>query len=253
MIKCGKSPDTFKKAYEIIELLDQDIVSIHNGFGFDLTRITAHVSFPNGTTIVDSIYNIDKYLKSGWSSISSASMLNDLDLPRKLNVDYMVVKLNKKYDVSKMLVCNIRDLNLHALVVEYISSCDRLFALAGISRSTFWDTIADNLGQIVFCYIASVSISINMGLDMSTVFSSVVIGGNSLHGSIIPMLMVYIDCCVSSRSIKFLCEKALIDRSKFPDAIETNNVVDSGEKVLMKDSTEYMYIIKGKSTLLNTA
>lgn len=40
-----------------------------------------------------------------------------------------------------------------------IGTCDRLFALAGISRSTFCNAIAGDLGHMVYCYTASVAIS----------------------------------------------------------------------------------------------
>lgn len=94
IIKVKDSTKMCEEAYKIIESLAPDIVNIHNGFGFDLKRIAVSSSqskllndkterrrlgnsrsgvywrLPNGTMIIDSMYDADKYLRAKWDSIS---------------------------------------------------------------------------------------------------------------------------------------------------------------------------------------
>lgn len=105
VINAKNSTRIYGIAYKILEKLSPDIVNIHNGFGFDLKRIAVHSSLSpmltetterrelgnsrswahgrlyNVTAIIDSMYDVDKYLRSKWESIFLASMAKSLWLP----------------------------------------------------------------------------------------------------------------------------------------------------------------------------
>ncbi|KAK1828581.1 hypothetical protein QBC39DRAFT_393079 [Podospora conica] len=148
VIKAKNSTRMCEIAYKILEELSPDIVNIYNSFGFDLKMIAVYSSLspiltdtterrrlgksrsgvywrlPNGTTIIDSMYDVDKYLRSKWVSISLANMAKTLRLPPKLDGVEIIVENNNDYDVSEILRYNM---------LTY----ERLFALVGTSRSTF--------------------------------------------------------------------------------------------------------------------
>lgn len=296
VIKVPNSTRMCEMAYDILEKLSPDIVNIHNGFGFDLKRIATHLAhssrlkdtterrrlgnsrsgvhwrLPNGTVVLDSMYDVDKYLRSDWHSISLANMSKTLGLPPKLDGVEMMVENTDDYDVTEMLRYNVRDSDLHALLVSAMKTPQRLFALAGTSRSTFWDAIAGNSGIMVYCYSTSVALSMGMTLDMSTVSGSderefeggfvmdpkpgcykgvVVIDGNSLYGSIMSKLGIYIDTCVSSVSLQGIAKKLSIERNMLPTSVKINDVMAYGDMILMRDETEYMCIKRRGRTLLS--
>lgn len=163
----------------------------------------------NVTIVIDSMYDIVKHLRSGWSSISLAIAAQELDLPNKLDGDIMMVENSSEYDVMKMLIYSVRDPDLHALVVRTMNSCERLFALAGACGSTMWDAIAGNSGKMVYCDTALFMVSKGYTVNMTNVYRSnersfvgelvmpprpgcykgaVVIDGNSLYGTVLSKL-----------------------------------------------------------------
>lgn len=141
IIKVKDSTKMCEEAYKIIESLSPDIVNIHNGFGFDLKRIAASSSqskllndkterrrlgnsrsgvywrLPNGTMIIDSMYDADKYLRAKWDSISLASMAKMLELPPKLDGVEMVVEKSDDYDVTEMMRYNVCAAKEYALEI----------------------------------------------------------------------------------------------------------------------------------------
>ncbi|KLU90724.1 hypothetical protein MAPG_10576 [Magnaporthiopsis poae ATCC 64411] len=217
---------------------------------------------PNGTVFNDSMYDVDKYLRSDWNSISLAHMAEVLDLPPKSDSDDMMVLLSDDYDVTNMMIYNTRDSDLHTLVPKNMAACGRLFALAGTSRSTFWDAVAGNSGVMVYCFTASVATSMGMSIDMSTVsnadersfkggFWVVVIDGYSLYGSIMSRLGIYIDRYVSGKTVAKIAEKMGVATDLMPKNVVVGDVLLHNEMIFMRDTTDYMCIICGGATLLS--
>ncbi|KAH4084917.1 hypothetical protein HBI38_236990 [Parastagonospora nodorum] len=185
----------------------------------------------------------------------------------------MMVENRDSYDVTKMLIYNVRDSDLHALVIS-IKTCDRLFALAGASRSTSWCAIAGSSGIMVYGYTASVAMSDGKTLDMSIVTASdemsfeggftlalragchrgvVVVDGNSLYGTIMSELSIYIDTCASSKTMLALVNKMLILKLEVLKRIDVDigDVIESGSHIFMRDKESYMCVKKGAKTLLS--
>ncbi|KAH4112713.1 hypothetical protein HBH70_226800 [Parastagonospora nodorum] len=173
----------------------------------------------------------------------------------------MMVENKDSYDVTKMLIYNVRDSDLHALVVS-IKTCDGLFALAGAS------------GIMVYGYTASVAMSDGKTLDMSIVTASdemsfeggftlalragchrgvVVVDGNSLYGTIMSELSIYIDTCASSKTMLALVNKMLILKLEVLKRIDVDigDVIESGSHIFMRDKESYMCVKKGAKTLLS--
>ena len=298
-IKAGTSANAVAKAYEILTVLSPDFVNIHNGFGFDLNVMATHsaladgltymfeerrlgntgsatyLRLPNGTSFVDSMYDIDKYLRKDWPSISLATVARVLDLPPKLDADEMSVERSESYNVTEMLRYNIRDSDLHAWVIKQMRTCERYFMLAGTSRSTIWDAIAGNTGNMMFCYQQSLAMSQGACLDLSRSVGVderefeggfvlepkpgcykgvVVIDGNSLYGSIMSKLGIFIDRCASSDSPLGLAHK--LDRDLDAELhlelerVEEDDVIEYADLILMRSKDTYMCVKKGRQTML---
>lgn len=88
VIKAGTPEEAVEKAYEVVSMLSPDFVCIHNGFGFNLKRMTVHSSmndalsclfetrrlgnsemgtvlkFSNRAMTVDLMFYMDKYTRS---------------------------------------------------------------------------------------------------------------------------------------------------------------------------------------------
>jgi len=138
----------------------------HNGFRFDLKHIatcsalTTKISLTfkqrrlgntataiywrlkDRISFVDSMYDIDKYLRKDWPSIGLASLARIPGLPPKLDAGEMRIERSDSYDVTNTFVYIARDSGLHVWVIRSMRTCERYFMLAYTSRSTTWDTIA---------------------------------------------------------------------------------------------------------------
>lgn len=295
-IKAGTSSNAVKKTYEILNMLNPDFVNIHNGFGFDLKHIACHAAFldgisdtfekrrlgntgtaiywklENGISFVDSMYDIDKYLRKDWPSISLASVASILELPPKLDADEMMVENSESYDVTDMLIYNARDSDLHAWVVKKMRTCERYFMLAGTSRSAIWDAIAGNTGQMMFCLQESVAMSLNFSLDLSKSSGVderefeggfvldpepgcykgvVVIDGNSLYGSIMSKLGIFIDRCTSSRSAHGLAARLDRDVEHVLEQVRVDDVVEHEDLILMRTNDTFLAVQRGPPTITN--
>lgn len=295
-VKANTSANAIRQAYEILNSLSPDFVNIHNGFGFDLKHIASHSALTdgicntfekrrlgntgsaihwrlkNGISIVDSMYDIDKYLRKDWPSISLASVAAILELPPKLDADEMMIENSDSYDVTNMLVYNARDSDLHAWVVRKMRTCERYFMLAGTSRSTIWDAIAGNTGQMMFCFQESVAMSLNSCLDLSRSSGVderefeggfvlepkagcykgvVVIDGNSLYGSIMAKLGIFIDRCASSSSAPDLARKLDRDVVGALELVRVGDVVEHGDLILMRSEDSFMSVKRGGPTMLS--
>ncbi|KIW76862.1 hypothetical protein Z517_09306 [Fonsecaea pedrosoi CBS 271.37] len=78
-------------------------------------RAHGHVREQNGISVMDSMYNVDKYLPWDWVSIFP-KMAEVLNLPLKLDVDEMMIRPRDDYDVIQMLIYKTRDSDLHAAI-----------------------------------------------------------------------------------------------------------------------------------------
>ncbi|KAI8930483.1 hypothetical protein NX059_012433 [Plenodomus lindquistii] len=233
-------------ADEIIKHFASDFITVHDGFGFDLKKIAAHSAsveylgkkterrrlgnngsrffwrFSAGTMVVDPIYVVDMYLRSGWSSISLAAPVKGLGLPPKLEGDNTRGQNTNHYDVTKISIYNMRNSDLYALVIKSRKTSERLYTLAGILRNAMWDAIAGNTRHMVHCYNTSMAVSMNRSLNTSTVDNSdnwefkggfviepvlgcyngvIVIDDNLLYSSIVSKVGIKIDRCVPSKDL----------------------------------------------------
>ena len=294
-IKVTSSTRAVEKAYEILTSLSPDFVNVHNGFGFDLKVMATHCAssstightfeerklgntgnaiywrIPNGTTFVDSMYDIDKYLRKDWTSMSLASVARVLDLPPKLDVNDMAVEITDEYDVTEMAEYNVRDSDLHAWVIKRMRTCERYFMLAGTSRSTIWDAVAGNTGNMMFCFQQSVALSQGSCLDLSKTLGTderefeggfvlepkpgcykgvVVIDGNSLYGSIMSRLGIFIDRCASSSTARGLAHKLGRDVEQELGFVDVGDVVESRDLIMMRSDDAFLCVVKGGPTML---
>ncbi|KAJ6038386.1 DNA polymerase family B domain-containing protein [Penicillium canescens] len=165
-----------------------------------------------------------------WNSISLSHMAYQLGLPPKLDSRTMMIdpKTND-YDLTQMIIYNCRDSDLHALVSRHprMKIPETICLLAGTSRSTIWDAIANNTGLMDFRLIQSTSMSFGMCLDLSRTFGVdetdfegdfvlepepycfkgvIQIDGNSLYGSLLAKIGIFIDRCARSTTVEELEE-----------------------------------------------
>lgn len=295
-LKAGTSEMAVQKVYELLNELSPDFVNVHNGFGFDLHRIATHATnlvgtcntfesrrlgnsgtaiywrLKNGVSFVDSMYDIDKYLRKDWPSIGLGKVADILGLPPKLDADEMMIKPSDTYDVTDMLIYNSRDSDLHAWLVKTMNTCERYFMLAGTSRSIIWDAIAGNTGNMMFCYQSSVALSKGACLDLSRNEDAderefeggfvlepkpgcykgvVVIDGNSLYGSIMGKLGIFINTCASSRTSLGLAHKLGRDIVRVLEDVEVGDVVEYENLILMRSDDSFMCVIKSGPTMLS--
>lgn len=135
-------------------------------------------------------------------------------MPPKLDGVEMSINLSDSYNVTKILTCTIRDSGLHARLAMEMSMCVNLCIIAATSRSSIRDVIAGNTGLMAYNCTASTAISRGVNMDLSSSALSderevegefvwtpksgcykgvVVIDGNSLYGSIITKIGIFIN------------------------------------------------------------
>ena len=131
-IKACTSAGAARKVYEILNALSHDLVNFNNSFSFDRKHVVAHSAptgglsyktdkrrrgndkmaiywrLKNGIAFVDSMYDIDKYLRKDWPSISITRAASRLDLPPKLDAAEMIVESLDEYNITDMLFYNAR-------------------------------------------------------------------------------------------------------------------------------------------------
>ncbi|TAQ85617.1 hypothetical protein B7494_g6071 [Chlorociboria aeruginascens] len=197
--------------------------------------------------------------------------VQDLDKLPKLEVDNMQVEVSESYSVTKMLVYNVRDSDLHPLVAKEMRTCQRYFALAGASRSSTWHAITGNTGTMIYCCKASFALSKGYSLDLGLTTGAdklefeggfvvepkpgcykgaIVIDRNSLYSSIIATLDIYIDRCSSAVLVEALSEKVGCNMKELADSLEIDRVVENDKFVMMRTNTAWMCIRKGGSMFL---
>jgi DNA polymerase elongation subunit (family B) len=229
---------------------------------------------PYGIMCIDSMYYTDKTARKSWNSISLGYMANELGLPPKLDSGTMMIDPTKSYDLTQMIIYNCRDSDLHALVPRHprMKIPESICLLAGTSRSTIWDAIANNTGLMDFCLIQSTAMSYGLCLDLSrtmgvdeTEFEGgfvlepepgcykgvIQIDGNSLYGSLMAKIGIFIDRCARSSTIEGLKQKTNCDMPMTMHEMECGDVVESEKIVGMRDEDGYLAIVRGPPTMLS--
>lgn len=298
LAKVGSGAEAVAAAYKFLEAINPDFVNIHNGFGFDLKHMAASCAhmkpisdtfeekrlgnmgsgifwrLPNGTMCIDSMYYTDKVLRKDWNSISLGYMADWLGLPPKLDSGTMMIEPNDDYDLTQMIVYNCRDSDLHALVPRHaeMKMLEFICFLAGTSRGTILDSIANNTGWMDFCLLQSEAMVMGVCLDLSKTLGAdenqfeggfvlepepgcykgvIQIDGNSLYGSLMSKIGIFIDRCARSKTIEGLKLKIRMDVPKEMCLMEIGDVVENDKMVGMRDEHGYLVSIKGPPTLLS--
>ncbi len=294
-VKANSSAHAVMLAYKFLDAVNADFVTIHNGFNFDVRHMACacaeidglsdtfeerrlgNVGFgvfwrlTNGTMCVDTMYYVDKNTRSDWSSLSLARMAERFDLPPKLDPKTMSLDTRVSNDMTQMIVYNCRDSDLHVWVAESLDMCARICTLAGASRSTLWDSVANNTGVMTFCMIQSVCMSLHLHLDLSRSTGTdeksleggyvlepvpgcyrgvIVIDGNSLYGSIMSSLGVFTDRCASSSTVEGLCSKMRVNTPPGLNLMEIGHIVWNEEMIGMRTPHEYLGVVRGGATVL---
>ncbi|KAK6436907.1 hypothetical protein LTR95_006911, partial [Oleoguttula sp. CCFEE 5521] len=132
ILKADDDGDAVRKAYEILDVLSPDFVSIHNGFNFDLRSIGCKAvgqvaientieerrlgnvgvgvfwSLTNGSMIVDTMYTANKISRSEWTSFALDKMCRVFDLPSKLDSGAMKIPVSDHADLTEILQDGLR-------------------------------------------------------------------------------------------------------------------------------------------------
>lgn len=295
-VKADSSQHAVEIAYSILNSISADFINIHNGFGFDLKilacagamstlvgdtfderrlgNVGTGISWrlKNGSMFTDSLYTTDKKSRSDFTSLALDAMAKQLDLPRKVNSDSMAIAPSDDYNMNKMADYNTRDSDMHVWVSKRTTMCERMCKLAGSSRSTMWDAIADNTGVMTFCLMQSVAISTGKMLDLGRDTTGaedrkfkggyvekpvpgcyqgvVMMDGNSLYGSLMSQLGIFIDRCASAPSLE---ELSMIMDQVFPASAHEmmyDDVMWTDTMKLMRTETAYIGVIRGEETVL---
>ena len=227
----------------------------------------------NGSMIVDSIYNADKTSRSDWSGLSLASMCAKFDLPQKLDSGRMDIDPKSSYDHAPMLKYNCRDADMHVWLAKCMMMCERTCVLAGTARSTIWDSVANNTGVMTFSMIQSVALSMGSMLDLGRntsitddmkfegghvvepvpgyYYGVVMIDGNSLYGSLMYHLQIFIDRCTSAYSTRKLRELLTDPLPEGADEMSIDDMIWNEHMILMRTSNRYIAVLQGDPTMLS--
>ncbi|XP_044715186.1 DNA polymerase family B domain-containing protein [Hirsutella rhossiliensis] len=226
----------------------------------------------NGTMIVDSMYTAGTEPTSNWPSLSLAKMSERFDLPPKMDSGTMSIKVSDTVDVTDIVEYNARDADLHVWLPKNMLMCERLCTLAGVARSTMWDAIANNTAVMMFCLQQSEALKRGMILDLGRNTSVTddakyeggfvvtpapgcyegvaMLDGNSLYGSVMKHLQIYVDRCVSAPTIEALRKKTAVHLPENVDEVETEKVVWNKEVIVMRTKRTYISVLQGEETLL---
>jgi hypothetical protein len=165
-------------------------VNIHNGFNFDVKVMAtaAALEYPitgtfekrrlgnvgdgvfwrlmNGSMIVDSMYTASRDASETWKSLSLARMCATFDLPPKLDASTMKIPIIDDIDITDVVVYNARDADLHVWLAKRMLMCERMCMIAGMGRTTLWESVANNTDVMGFCLEQSVALSMYMMIDL---------------------------------------------------------------------------------------
>lgn len=226
----------------------------------------------NGTMVVDSMYTAATEPTSNWPSLALAKMSEKFDLPPKMDSGTMSIKVSEMADVTDIIEYNARDADLHVWLPKNMLMCERLCTLAGVARSTMWDAIANNTAVMMFCLQQSEALKRGMILDLSrntTVTDDAkyeggfvvtpmpgcyqgvaMLDGNSLYGSLMKHLQIYVDRCISAPTIEALRKKTPVDLPDNVEMVEEKKVVWNKEVIVMRTKRTYISVLQGEETLL---
>lgn len=298
LVKVNSGAEAVLASYRFLEAINPDFVNIHNGFGFDLKHMAAVCAemdgisdtfeerrlgnvgvgifwrLPYGIMCIDSMYYTDKTARKDWVSISLGHMANELDLPPKLDSGTMMIDPMKDYDLTQMIVYNCRDSDLHALIPRHadMKMPEFICSLAGASRSTIWDSIANNTGLMDFCVLQSTAMAAGVCLDLSRTVGTdengfeggfvlepvpgcykgvIQIDGNSLYGSLMAKVGIFIDRCARSNTVPGLESKMDAKMPAAMEKMEVGDVIENADVVGMRNEDGYMAVYKGGPTMLS--
>lgn len=228
----------------------------------------------NGCMLVDTMYTAMKTSRPGqWSSFGLAHMGGVMDLPPKLDVGGMEIRESDDYDVTDMLVYNSRDSDLHAWLAKEMNLCEMLTMFASVDKSCVQDSISNNVGIMVFCVQQSVCISSGLCLDLSSTSDSderriegglvldpvpgvykgvIMIDGNSLYGTIMSELGIFVDRCASSPTLVGLSQKMGVQLPTTADTLQVGDISTNDAAVVMRTKSVYLGIVRGGPTILST-
>lgn len=184
---------------------------------------------------------------SNWLSLALAKINKRFDLPPNMHSGTMSIIPSNAIDVTNIIKYNARDSDLYAWLAKNILMCERLCTLAGISRGTIWDAIANNTSVMMFCLQQSMALKTGLVLDLSRNISVLddakykggfvvtskpgcysgvaMLNGNFLYGSIIKHLQIYVDRCVFATNIELLKIKTAVELPKNIERVEDEKVV----------------------------
>lgn len=283
--------------YTILNEISADFINVHNGFGFDLKTLACAGSLSplvsdtfderrlgnvgtgiswrlkNGSMFTDSLYTTDKKSRGDFVSLSLDNMAKELGVPRKMDTDSMAIEPSDDYDMTNMAKYNTRDSDMHVWVCKRTTMCERMCKLAGSSRSTMWDAIADNTGVMTSCLMQSVAISKGKVLDLGRNASNtddrkfkggyvldplprcyqgiVMMDGNSLYGSLMSQLGIFIDRCTSAPSSEELSSNIGVVLPMDAYEMEPDDVIWTDSIIMMRTDETYIGIIRGEATMLS--
>ncbi|KAL9122241.1 MAG: hypothetical protein Q9187_001193 [Circinaria calcarea] len=296
VIKVSGNEEAVRVAYETLNSINADFVNIHNGFNFDLRCLAASCALDpiigptieerrlgnvgvgifwklkNGTMVVDSMYTASSEPTTNWPSLSLAKMGAKFDLPPKMDSGTMAIPVKETTNITNIVEYNARDSDLHAWLCKEMNMCERLCMLAGASRGTMWDSIANNTAVMMFCLEQSHALSKGMVLDLGKNTSVtddrkyeggfvvspvpgcyegvIMIDGNSLYGSLMKHLQIFVDRCVSASTIESLRVKTSAQLPEGVNDIRIGDVMWNNNVIAMRTKHTYISVLQGDETLL---
>lgn len=199
-------------------------------------------------------------------------MCRKSDLPVKLDSGTMRIPVSDEVDLTAILVYNARDSDMHAWLAQNMMMCERIGFLAGSSRSTLWDSVANNTGVMTFCLMQSVALPNNemLGLGRNTMntedqkfeggyvvsprpgcYKSVImIDGNSVYGSLMSKLQIFTDRCASGKNPIALQTKVDVPLPESMHKMPVGDVVWNEYVIVMRTRKSYIAVVQGGPTML---
>ena len=121
-IRVNVSSDAIVMTYRLLDAINPDFVSIHNGFNFDMRHVA------RSSTNIDKLLSTFEerrlgnsgvgvfwrlLLRSDWTSLSLANMCQKFGLPPKLDPNTIMIDERLDNDMLEIVVYNCRDADLH--------------------------------------------------------------------------------------------------------------------------------------------
>ncbi|XMA20914.1 hypothetical protein WAI453_013705 [Rhynchosporium graminicola] len=248
-IKANGSQHAVRIAYNILNKYSAEYVNIHNSFNFDLRRLSC---WSAGDDDVEDTFEERRLGNVG-------SICERFDLPGKEAPDKFDIDAASDYDHTPMVKYNCRDSDLQAWLVKRMLMCERIAILAGVARSTIWDSIANNTGghDLLFDPVRSHIHGFDVGLEQELedpvpgCYKGVImIDSNSLYGSLIYYLQIFIDRCISGSSPRELRDRLVEDLPHGIDEMLPDDIIWNTVMIVVRSKNNYIAILQGTPTIL---